>query len=234
MTWNAAAGNMVFNGNNNAPGFLWTINLNGASALTIDGAKNITIGSSGPGQIVNTNVGTFTGIIKQGSGMLTLGGTAANTFVGTNFINAGTVLAAKVNALGSGNALTLGGGTFNPGALNQTLGVLNVTGTGPSILDLSSGPATITFADSSGQAWSQIWDIFGYSGADSIRVGTSASALTSAQVAAIFFTDLGEGAQIDINGFVTPVAAPEPSTLALGLLGGFGLLAACQRHRNRS
>src|SRR5688572_26035060 len=37
MIWNAAAGNMVFNGNNNAPAAPWTINLNGASALTIDG-----------------------------------------------------------------------------------------------------------------------------------------------------------------------------------------------------
>src|SRR5262249_35357777 len=54
MTWNAAAGDMVFNANNNAPAALWTINLNGASALTIDGSFNITIGSSGPGQILNT------------------------------------------------------------------------------------------------------------------------------------------------------------------------------------
>src|SRR5258706_6629305 len=66
MTWKAAAGSIVFKGNNNAPAAPWTVNLNGASALTIDGSFNVTIGSSGPGQIVNTNspLNPNTGIIK--------------------------------------------------------------------------------------------------------------------------------------------------------------------------
>ena len=67
MTFNAAAGHMVFNGNTSSPFAPWTINLNGASALTFDGSYNITVGSSGPGAIVNTNspANPNTGLIKN-------------------------------------------------------------------------------------------------------------------------------------------------------------------------
>jgi len=121
MTWNAAAGNLVFNGNNAAPATPWTINLNGASALTIDGAYNISVGTSGPGQIVNTE-GTTTGIIKNGTGTLFLGGTAANTFTGANALNDGTITAGKADALGAGNALIMTGGLLKRAALARPWG----------------------------------------------------------------------------------------------------------------
>jgi hypothetical protein len=225
MTWNAAAGDMIFNGNNNAPATPWTINLNGASALTIDGSFNITIGSSGPGQIVNTNVGTTTGLIKNGSGTLSLGGTAANTYVGTNKVNNGTVLGAKVNAFGSGNALVLAGGTFNSGGLNQLLGTLDMDGT--ATIDFGAGASAMSFANSSLVNWGSFtlnlldWTV----GSDTLKVGTDATGLSAAQLSQIVFSDLpgSPTAQIDASGFVAPIAVPEPSTLALALLGGFGL-----------
>jgi autotransporter-associated beta strand protein len=232
MTWNVAAGNMVFNGNNNAPAAPWSINLNGASALTIDGPCNLTIGSSGPGQIVNTNVGTSTGLIKNGTGTLTLGGTAANTYTGTNRLNNGTILAAKADALGAGNAFIMAGGVFDTGGLNQNFGILDLEGT--ATLDFDAGNSAVSFANSSTLDWGSFtlsltdWT----AGVDSLRFGNDDTGLTGAQLSQIVFADLGnKTAYIDGNGFVTPV--PEPSTFALGMLGGLGLAVMMMRHRRK-
>jgi autotransporter-associated beta strand protein len=224
MTFNAAAGPLVFNGNNNAPAAPWTINLNGATALTFEGSFDITIGSSGPGQILNTNspANPNTGLIKNGSGTLTLGGTAANTFTGTNTINAGRILAAKANALGSGNALIMSGGTFGSGGLNQTLGTLDLEGS--AVLDFGSGASAVTFANSSAFDWgSATLSILNWTaGTDSLRFGTDGTGLTAGQVNQILFADQGNApAQIDGNGFITPV--PEPGSLTLILVGAAAL-----------
>jgi len=224
MVFNAAAGDMVFNGNNNAPSAPWTINLNGASSLTFTGNRSITVGSSGPGQILNTNVGTFSGLVKNGSGILTLGGTAANTFVGTNFLNAGIILAGKVDALGNGNALVLNGGDLMSGGLNQTLGTLDVQSL--SILDFGTGSSAISFANSSAFTWGGSSLVLSNwtSGSDTLRFGLDASGLTSDELNKISWADLpGAVAQIDANGFVIPASVPEPSVAAFALLGGLGL-----------
>lgn len=230
MTFNAAAGNLVFNGNNNAPSANWTINLNGATALTFDGSFNTTIGSSGPGQIVNTNanINPNTSLIKNGTGTLTLGGTAANTFVGVNLINAGTLFAAKVDALGSGNSLVMSGGTFATGGLNQNLGTLDLDGS--ATLDLGAGNSAASFGNSSALDWGAFnLNISNWTaGNDTLRFGTDSTGLTSSQLALIRFTDFGNASgQIDASGFIAPV--PEPSMIALSVLGGLGLLVAFRR-----
>lgn len=233
MVFNAAAGDMVFNGNNNAPSAPWTINLNGASNLTFTGNANITIGSSGPGQIVNTNTGFNGGLVKSGAGTLTLGGTAANTFLGTNTLNAGMILAAKANALGAGNALILNGGTFHSGGLNHTLGTLDLRAS--ATLDLGSGASAVAFANSSAFSWVGNLNILNWTeGVDSLRFGTDATGVTATQLSEMVFFDLpgSPTAQIDSSGFITPLAVPEPSTLALSLLGGFGLLVAVRRRKS--
>src|SRR5439155_20615276 len=112
---------------------------------------------------------TTSGLIKNGSGTLSLGGTAANTFVGTNKINAGTILAAKANALGSGNALILGGGTFHSGGLNQALGILDMDGN--ATIDFGAGTSGLTFLNSAAVNWnSATLNILDWtSGSDSLR-----------------------------------------------------------------
>jgi autotransporter-associated beta strand protein len=223
MTFNAAAGDMVFNGTGST--FAWTINLDGASALTFDGSHNITVGSSGQGTIVNTNspANPTTGLIKNGSGTLTLGGTAANTFTGVNTLNAGTILAAKADALGAGNALVASGGTFNTGGLNQTLGTLDLDGS--VTLDLGSGASAVSFANSSALDWGTFTlNVLNWtSGSDTLRFGTDASGLTSGQLSLINFGDIaGSHAAIDPSGFVSAVV-PEPGTAALLMIGFAGL-----------
>lgn len=223
MTWNAAGGNMVFNGSPNASS-PWTINLNGASALTINGSFNVSIGTSGSGQIVNTNAGTTSGFIKNGSGSLFLGGSVANTFIGANLLNAGKIIAGKADALGSGNALIMAGGTLETGGFSQALGTLDLDG-GVSTIDFGAGTVGVTFAKSSALDWGGFslnitnWT----SGPDTLRFGTDSTGLTFVQLQQIHFIDSGlPFAQIDGNGFVTPI--PEPNAAGMIVAGLFVLL----------
>ena len=221
MTWNAAAGSMVFNGNNVAPATPWTINLNGASALTIDGAFNISVGTTGPGQIVNTESGT-TGIIKNGTGTLFLGGTAANTFSGVNTLNAGKITAGKADALGAGNALIMAGGTFEPGGFSQTLGTLDLDGT--ATLDFGASAAAISFANSSGLDWgAATLNILNWTpGVDTLRFGADNTGLTEAQLSNMHFVGPGfDYVSIDANGYILVI--PEPSATGL-VIAGLSLL----------
>lgn len=233
MTFNAAGGNLLFNGVNqsSAP---WTINLNGASALTLTAAagKTITIGTTSGGQIVNTNTGTFSGLIKNGAGKLVLGGTAANTFVGTNVIQQGTITAAKVDALGSGNALKVTGtSTFETGGLNQHIGPMDLQGN--LTIDLANS-GTVSIDDSKAFDWTSFnLTIINFTlGSSTLQFGTDNTGLTQAQLDDIVFADFGNAhGQIDATGLVTPVPVPEPSTLALGLFGGIGMMFLFRRVR---
>ena len=232
QTWNAAAGNMVFNGSPSAAS-PWTLNLNGASALTISGAGNVSIGTSGAGQIVNTNVGTSSGFIKNGTGTLFLGGSSPNTFSGTNVINAGKITAGKVNSLGAGNGLVVSGGTFDTGGFSHTNGILDLNGS--ALLDFGSGSTTVSFADSSDFDWSGgALNVTNWTaGVDFLRFGTDESGLTEEQLASIHFLDSGlPFAQIDGNGFLTPV--PEPSAGSIAMLGLVSVVIARRIFARRS
>lgn len=208
MIFNAASGDLVFNGNNNAEVAPWTINLNGASALTFKTAtgKTISVGLKGPGQIVNTNGGSSSGLTKVGPGKLVLGGTEPNTFVGKNTIEEGTVTAGKANAFGSGNALKVTGtATFDTGGFNQNIGALELQGN----LTIDMGNAgMVSFADCKNIDWGgAALLITGYApGSSVLQFGRDATGLTPAQLDSIIFTEIGNShGQIDSKGHVTPL-----------------------------
>jgi hypothetical protein len=228
MVFNAALGDMVFNGNNNAPATPWTINLNGASNLVFTGSGNISVGTTGPGQIVNTNVGTFSGLVKNGTGTLFLGGTAANTFVGTNVLNLGTIQAGKLNALGANNSLILGGGTFAASGFSQTWGSLELRGN--AMIDFGSGTVDIAVGGANATPWTGSLVLENWTaGSDTFRIGATGSELSADQLSRISWLDLpGYFAQQDAGGFIIPVAAPEPSIVALG-----GIVGLCALIRTR-
>ena len=109
QAWNATAGNLAI---------LGLVNLGGTNRLTITGAFNTGI----------SNVIQGTGsLVKQGAGVLTLAGASANLFSGGVTVQAGTLLAAKTNALGTG-PLTLSGGTLDIGAFNQNVSSFSLLG----------------------------------------------------------------------------------------------------------
>jgi autotransporter-associated beta strand protein len=224
QTISAAAGGFTFSGS--YAGTANTLNNNGGR-LTVDGAFDTTIGTTGRGDIVGAG-----GLTKNGNGNLTLGGTNANTYSGGTILNAGTITAAKANALGSsGGTLQLNGGTFNTGGKNQAIGTLNLTSV--ATLDLGTGVSAVSFANSSALAWSGTLHILNWTtNVDSVRFGTTSSGLTQSQLNSIVFDDVpGFWAPIiDNNGFIVPV--PEPSTVTLSLLGGFGLAFAIRRRKS--
>jgi autotransporter-associated beta strand protein len=222
MTFNAAAGPLIFTGASSNP----TITHNGGR-ITNTGAFNITIGTTGRGDIT----GAGGGLVKNGTGTLTLGGTVANSYTGPTMLNAGATIAAKANAFGTGN-LILNGGSINSGGFNQTFGTLSLTA--ESTLDLGSGTSALTFANSSALAWSGTLHILDWtSGSDSIKVGTGLGSLTFTQLAAISWDDLPGISQtvIDNSGFLVPI--PEPSTVTLSILGGFGIALALFNRRKK-
>jgi autotransporter-associated beta strand protein len=142
---NATSGSLNFNINAFAAGgTLGALSSDGNGAckfaFNAGSGNTITIGSaSTPGIISGANGLSIT---KDGLGSLILNGTAANTYSGSTTINAGSVTAGKVNALGSGSgALTVNGGTLDIGANNQSVGAVVLAG---GTIDGSSGILTGT------------------------------------------------------------------------------------------
>ncbi|HEY9247604.1 MAG TPA: PEP-CTERM sorting domain-containing protein, partial [Rariglobus sp.] len=66
-------------------------------------------------------------------------------------------------------------------------------------------------------------------GVDTVRIGTSSSGLTGAQLAVI--TINGSAATIDSNGFLAIAAIPEPSTCT-ALFGALALAGTALRRRH--
>jgi fibronectin-binding autotransporter adhesin len=226
QTWRASSGPLIFSGIYS--GSAATVDNNGGR-LTVDGAFNTTIGSAGGrGDIVDAG-----GLTKSGAGTLTLGGTVANSYSGSTIVNGGSIIAAKASAFGNGSsALTLNGGTVNSGGFSHGFGTLSLTA--ESTLDLGAGTSALTFAASSGQSWSGILHILNFTqGTDSIRVGTTSSSLTFSQLSEISWDDQPGINQtiVDSNGFLVPI--PEPSTVTLSVLGGFGIALALFNRRKK-
>lgn len=217
----------------------WVVNNTGANKNTLDFTTGtISFGSlSGSGLLqannatgtkvisvggLNTN-STFSGAIgggsgtiavtKVGSGTWTLSG--ANTYTGATTVNAGTLALGAANRIADTSALVMNGGTFATGGFSETLGVLTLSSN--SILDFGSGNSALVFADSSGATWSGTLTLTNFNiGTDTLKFGTSVSALSLAQLNEISLA--GYTASLDSSGFVTFSAIPEPSTYAV-LLG---------------
>lgn len=165
--------------------------------------------------------------MKSGIGTLALSGGLS----GTTVINGGTLQLSGA-VLSSSPPLTLNGGTLALTGFTNNAGTLTV-GSGGGTIDFSSGSASvISFADSSGIGWTGPLSITNYTvgSGDSLRIGTSGTGVTGSQLAAITFVDLGLGAAIDVNGFLTPI--PEPGAMA-GLAGAAALAFAWYRRRRK-
>lgn len=114
---------------------------NGAGSLTLanDQASTITVTNAAhTGSVLESLANSSNGIsslTKAGAGTLVLGGAAASTYTGQTLVNAGTLKAASVTALGAGGAgaetLVASGATLdvNGQALTNTE-IIRITGTG--------------------------------------------------------------------------------------------------------
>ena len=171
---------------------------------------------------------TYTGATTVSEGTLLVGGNLA----GALNVLAGTLQLGASDRFPDTAAVMLGNSVFDTKGFSETLGILSLTGSAN--LDLGQNASVVRFADSTSTFWSGILSITNWSGlpsgggTDQVFFGSSESALTFDQLAAIKFVDpFGPGtgmvpAQILPTGEV--VAIPEPSALA-ALLGGMGLLS---------
>lgn len=184
--------NQTFNATNAGLTFGGTLETNGKT-LTVDGANNTIFGQ------MNNTPNTGTGLVKNGSGTLTLTG-VTNNLIQAATVNVGTLVLAKastsaVHAIGATDAvgLTITGGTARLGGsgddqiytkthVSQTGGVFDLNGTnegfraligsgGTTRNDAASTTSTLTLGETTVGT-----DSFTYSG--NLENGTGTLALT--------------------------------------------------------
>jgi hypothetical protein len=200
---------------------------------------NLGLGSTGNQVIETGGISGTGGLSLWNSGILTIKGTAT-THTGATTIGAGagstpTLELGMANALIHSSSVIMNGGTLLNDGFNQAFsGTLGLTASSTLTFGASSGTA-LSFAKSAGLTWTggSVLNISDWQGndaadggtsTDTIQIGTDGTGLTSAQLADIELdgnaATLGS-VYIDASGFLE---TPEPSTIALGMLGAGALL----------
>jgi autotransporter-associated beta strand protein len=183
------------------------------TTLTVGNASNTTYSGLISGASLTTG-----GLVKVGSGILTLGHTA-NTYAGTTTITAGELRLNPSTTTGSfASQIILNGGKLSTtGIATSTVftstSTLNLNAT--STLDLGSNAHELRFANSSGVTWNgAALVINNWVGTPSaagtagrIFVGSANTHLTAGQLAKISFTGY-VGAMLLASGELVPVSAP--------------------------
>ena len=163
--------------------------------LTLSGnavLNNITY-FQGPSNIVST--GVISGaqpLIKEGTGVLTIGGVAANTYTNYTQITQGTLRFGANDALGPNSIIKFNGGTLETNGFSSSTGQMQLPLS--STLALGSGDHTISFASAANFEFEQL-TITGWQGTygantsgtnGKLKVGTS-QVLTGQQIDALRF-----------------------------------------------
>jgi autotransporter-associated beta strand protein len=232
----------------------------GPGTLTLNGTVSGGTGSltkDGPGQLTLTGNNVFTGATVVSGGTLLAAGTGSNQALGKTgavIINSGgTLMLGASNQINASAAVTLNGGTFNTGGFSQgsstASGLGTMTLSASSTIDLGAGSSIISFANSTGNAWTSgaMLSILDWSGntsgdgTDRIYFGVTGLptlGLTSGQISQIQFVNpagLAPGTYdatlLGTDELVPFRPVPETSTTFAG--GALVLLTACFEYRRR-
>ena len=221
-----------------------SVNMNGTFYLG-GGSSAINLRNNGAaGTVVN-----FAGVISGTSGNVTYSGanggiitlSAQNTYTGTTVVGVTgdtsiTVQAGVANAILGG--LTMGGGAFSAGGKNQSMGALGMTASSI-IMFGSAANTTISFSGAAPTfTASTVLNVSDWQGNDVADGGTSTDIFhlgtaTTAELADIEVNgNAGTLGEVFLDGSGNLEVVPEPSTLALGALGGLGMLWMVKRRKN--
>ena len=218
QTWDGGAQGLV----------LAQIDLGSSHVLSIDGTGT---SATTRNEISGGISGNASGLTKTGAGTLVLRNAGLpSDYTGSTTLLNGRLQLGLANQIPNTSKLVLSGGTFDTGGFSETAGVLSLGGS--AAIDFgTSNTVSLVFGDSHSELWSAgTLNILNFTaGADSLRVGTNASALTAGQLAQISFN--GQPASISSTGFLLPV--PEPSVSAT-ILSGLGVLGFYRRRRDRT
>jgi autotransporter-associated beta strand protein len=198
------------------------------TTLTVGNASNTTYSGLISGASLTTG-----GLVKVGSGILTLGHTA-NTYTGTTTITAGELRLNPSTTTGSfASQIVLNGGKLSTTSIAASTvftstSTLNLNAT--STLDLGSNAHELRFANSSGVTWNgAALVINNWVGTPSaagtagrIFVGSANTHLDAGQLAKITFTGY-VGAMLLASGELVPVSAQQP-ILGMEVLAVIGQL----------
>ena len=171
------------------------VGLTNASGATVA----LTVGNNNSNTVYSGSLSAGGSLIKVGTGTLTLAG--VNTYTGSTTVVSGTLALGRANALGSGTQIILAGGTLDSGAYANSLSALNITSAGGAIA-LGDGSCSLSFASSSGQAWSGTLNITGNWLPKALRFGTDATGLTQAQLSSFRVDGQRVWVQIDPQGYL--------------------------------
>jgi autotransporter-associated beta strand protein len=116
-------------------------------------------------------------LILSGAGTITL--VTNNTYTGLTQVNNGTLVLGCNNALTTNNALTLSGGTLNPGSFSNDLSTLTLSTGTASMMPVNTGTCKLSFTGLSGTG---TLAITGTVGSQTLRFGTDSTTLTRDQL----------------------------------------------------
>ncbi len=220
QTWNGGAQGLI----------MAQVDLGDDRVLTFDGTgTSATTRNEIRGKITGT-LGFTAGLTKTGTGTLLLDNSDdvnPNAYTGPTIVQNGKLQLGRANQIPDTSKLVLNGGTFDTGGFSDTMGAL-VLGGSATIDFGTTNTVSLVFGDSHLELWSVgTLNITNFTvGADTLRFGTDASALTVGQLAQISFN--GMPASISSTGFVQPI--PEPGVPAI-ILSGLGVFGFYRRHR---
>lgn len=211
--------------------------------LTGDATLNISTSTLASLGAISETGGSHT-LTKTGVGELILRG-MTNTATGNLILQEGTT---TIDIDGGENATFAGGLDLGSASKTTTLTLnahnvtfaesLNIVA--DATIDFSvDGASSLAFTAGATDTWTGTLFIANYNATeDSLRIGTTTTALSSDQLASIVWIGLGEGgahltgAYIDANGYVTATApVPEPATWTLLSATCAGVLILLRRKR---